>query len=523
VDWRLPYPSIRQPILAANCVATTQPLAAQAGLAMLAKGGNAVDAAIATAVALTVVEPVMNGIGSDAFAIVASGGQLIGLNASGRSPAGWTAARFANAPSMPATGWDSATVPGAVSAWVALHKRFGRLPFETLFEPAIGYARRGFLVSPVVAQIWLRQVALGAYPEFARVFLPEGRAPAAGEVFRCPDHANTLEAIAASDGQAFYRGAIAEAIAAAAKREGGAMTLADLAEHEPEWVTPLGVDFHGVRIHQLPPNGQGLAALIALGVLDRCDVEGLDADSAELQHLAIEATKLGIADAAAHVADPAAMRVEAETLLADGYLRERATLIRRDRAQAPDPGKPPQGGTVYLAAADAEGLMVSYIQSNYRGFGSGIVAPGTGVALNNRGACFSLDPGHPNCVGPRKRPFNTIIPGFATVGGAPLAAFGIMGGSMQPQGHVQIALRLFARGQNPQAAIDAPRWRVEGGDLMVESAWSGAFRAALAARGHKLVDGGLLDFGAGQVIWRLEGGGYAAASESRRDGQAVGF
>ena len=465
---------------------------------MLAKGGNAVDAAIATAVALTVVEPVMNGIGSDAFAIVASGGQLIGLNASGRSPAGWTAARFANAPSMPATGWDSATVPGAVSAWVALHKRFGRLPFETLFEPAIGYARRGFLVSPVVAQIWLRQVALGAYPEFARVFLPEGRAPAAGEVFRCPDHANTLEAIAASDGQAFYRGAIAEAIAAAAKREGGAMTLADLAEHEPEWVTPLGVDFHGVRIHQLPPNGQGLAALIALGVLDRCDLEGLDADSAELQHLAIEATKLGIADAAAHVADPAAMRVEAETLLADGYLRERAALIRRDRAQAPDPGKPPQGGTVYLAAADAEGLMVSYIQSNYRGFGSGIVAPGTGVALNNRGSCFSLDPGHPNCVGPRKRPFNTIIPGFATVGGAPLAAFGVMGGSMQPQGHVQIALRLFARGQNPQAAIDAPRWRVEGGDLMVESAWSGAFRAALAARGHKLVDGGPLDFGAGR-------------------------
>src|ERR1700722_15182812 len=353
VDWRIPYPSIRQPILAANCVATSQPLAAQAGLAMLAKGGNAVDAAIATAVALTVVEPVMNGIGSDAFAIVASGGQLIGLNASGRSPAGWTAARFAKAPSVPATGWDSAPVPGAVSAWVALHKRFGRLPFETLFEPAIGYARRGFLVSPVVAQIWLRQVALGAYPEFARVFLLEGRAPAAGEVFRCPDHANTLEAIAASDGQAFYRGAIAEAIAAAAKREGGAMTLADLAEHELEWVTPLGVDFHGVSIHQLPPNGQGLAALIALGVLDRCDLEGLDADSAELQHLAIEATKLGIADAAAHVADPAAMRVEAETLLADGYLRERATLIRRDRAQAPDPGKPPQGGTVYLAAADA--------------------------------------------------------------------------------------------------------------------------------------------------------------------------
>jgi gamma-glutamyltranspeptidase / glutathione hydrolase len=524
VDWRLPYPSIRQPILAANCVATSQPLAAQAGLAMLAKGGNAVDAAIATAVALTVVEPVTNGIGSDAFAIVASNGALVGLNASGRSPAGWTEARFADRRSMPATGWDSVTVPAAVSAWVALHKRFGRLPFKTLFEPAIGYAGRGFLVSPFIAQIWGRQVpTLGGYREFARVFLPQGRAPAAGETFRCPEQADTLEAIAASEGDAFYRGAIAEAIAAAAESEGGAMTLADLAEHEPEWVAPLAVDFHGVRIHELPPNGQGLAALIALGILDRSELDGFEADSAELQHLAVEATKLGMVDAAAHVADPAAMRIKAETLLADGYLRERAGLIHRDRAQAPDPGKPPQGGTVYLAAADAEGMMVSYIQSNYRGFGSGIVVPGTGVALNNRGTCFTLDPGHPNRVGPRKRPFNTIIPGFATVGGAPLAAFGVMGGSMQPQGHVQVALRLFAKGQNPQAAIDAPRWRVEGGDLIVESAWSGAFRAALAARGHKLVDGGLLDFGAGQVIWRLEGGGYAAASESRRDGHAVGF
>ena len=524
MDWRLPYPSIRQPILAANCVATSQPLAAQAGLAMLAKRGNAVDAAIATAIALTVVEPVMNGIGSDAFAIVASGGALVGLNSSGRSPAAWTAARFARSRSMPATGWDSVTVPGAVSAWVALHKRFGRLPFTTLFEPAIGYARRGFLVSPVVAQIWSRQAAtLGGYREFARTFLPQGRAPAAGETFRCLEQADTLEAIAASEGEAFYRGAIAEAIAAAAERDGGALTLADLAEHEAEWVAPLAVDFQGVRIHELPPNGQGLAALIALGVLDRCDLDDLEADGAELQHLAIEATKLGMADAAAHVADPAAMRVKAETLLADGYLCERADLIRRDRAQAPGPGKPPQGGTVYLAAADAEGMMVSYIQSNYRGFGSGIVVQGTGVALNNRGSGFTLDPARPNCVGPRKRPFSTIIPGFATVGGAPLAAFGVMGGSMQPQGHVQIALRLFGRGQNPQAAIDAPRWRVEGGDLMIEPGWSATFRAALAARGHQLVDGGLLDFGAGQIIWRLEGGGYAAASESRRDGQAVGF
>jgi gamma-glutamyltranspeptidase / glutathione hydrolase len=335
--------------------------------------------------------------------------------------------------SMPATGWDSATVPGAVSAWMALHKRFGHLPFQTLFEPAIGYARQGFLVSPVVAQLLLRQVAtLGGYREFTRVFLPQVRAPAAGELFRCPGPAETWEAIATSERRAFYRGAIAEAIAVAAAREGGAITLADLAEHEPEWVAPLGIDFRSVRIHELPPNGQGLAALIALGVLDRCDLHGLEADGAELQHIVIEATKLGMADAAAHVADPAAMRVKAETLLEDGYLCERAGLIRRDRAQAPDPSKPPQGGTVYLAAADAEGMMVSYIQSNYRGFGSGIVVQGTGIALNNRGACFSLDPDHPNCVGPRQRPFNTIIPGFATVASG-LRRYGRLDAAARPR------------------------------------------------------------------------------------------
>ena len=523
MDWRFPYPAIRRPILAANCVATSQPLAAQAGLAMLAKGGNAVDAAIATAIALAVVEPEMNGIGSDAFAIVASNGALTGLNASGRSPSAWTPARFANRRSIPETGWDSVTVPGAVSAWVALHKRFGRLPFPKLVEPAIGYARSGFLISPVVAELWGRQAAtLGGYPEFARTFLPQGRAPAPGEIFRCPEQAETLEAIAETEGQSFYRGAIAEKIAAASHREGGAMTVADLAEHRPEWVTPLSIDFQGFRIHELPPNGQGLTALIALGILERLDIAGLDLDGADLQHLAIEVTKLGIADAQAYVADAAAMRVSPEALLTDSYLSERARLIQRDRARVPSPGNPKQAGTVYLAAADASGMMISYIQSNYQGFGSGIVVPGTGIALNNRGNCFTLDTAHPNCVGPRKRPFHTIIPGFATRDGVPLVAFGVMGGAMQPQGHVQVALRLFAHGQNPQAAMDAPRWRVRGGDLLIEPGWSDRFRNALAARGHKLVDGEWADFGASQIIWRLEGG-YAAASDYRRDGQAVGF
>lgn len=524
MDWSFPYPSRRMPVLAANCVATTQPLAAQAGLSMLAKGGNAVDAAIATAVALTVVEPVMNGIGSDAFAIVAAGGALHGLNASGRSPAGWSAGRFAGRDAMPSLGWDSVTVPGAVSAWAALHEKFGRLPFEALFEPAIRYAHDGFLVTPGVSAMWQEQGrALRQFRGFADTFLPGGRAPAPGELFCSPGHATTLERIGATNGEAFYRGALAEMIAAAAKSDGAALSFDDLAEHSAQWVTPLAVDFQGYRIHELPPNGQGLAALIALGLLDRLDIGGLVPDGADLQHLLIEATKLGMADVAAHVGDPQSMLIPADALLAAGYLDERAKRIDRQRASAPSPGRPLEHGTVYLAAADAAGMMVSYIQSNFRGFGSGVVVPGTGIALNNRGSGFVLQAGHPNQVGARKRPLNTIIPGFATKDGATVAAFGVMGGSMQPQGHVQVSMRLFAKGQNPQSAIDAPRWRAEGGDLKTEAGWDEGWRAALAARGHVLVEAGPQGFGAAQIIWRLGEGGYAAASESRRDGQAVGF
>ncbi len=524
MDWSFPYLSVRRPVFAANCVATTQPLAAQAGLAMLAKGGSAIDAAVATAIALAVVEPVMNGIGSDAFAIVAKGDELYGLNASGRAPAGWTSARFASHNAMPATGWDSVTVPGAVSAWAALHHRFGRLPFAALFEPAIRYARSGFAVTPVVAELWQSQVArLGGYRDFADTFLPNGRAPATGELFSCPDQADTLELIAATNGEAFYRGALAEKIVATAKRDGGALSLEDLGDHAPVWVAPLGVDFQGYRIHELPPNGQGLAALIALGILDRFDLRSLGPDGAEVQHLEIEATKLAMADVKAHVADPEAMRVPVEALLGRDYLDERARLIRRDRASAPNPGRPPQQGTVYLTTADATGMMVSFIQSNYRGFGSGIVVPGTGIALNNRGSGFTLERDHPNILEPRKRPLSTIIPGFATKDGGAVAAFGVMGGTMQPQGHVQVATRLFAMGQNVQAAVDAPRWRVEGNKLTLEAAWDRDFRDALARRGHELEDGGNLDFGASQIIWRLGDSGYAAASESRRDGQAVGY
>jgi gamma-glutamyltranspeptidase/glutathione hydrolase len=524
MNWNFPYASPRMPVLADACVATSHPLASQAGLAMLAQGGNAVDAIIAAAVALTVVEPTMNGIGGDAFAILWDGRMLHGLNASGRAPRAWTPERYKGRDAMPGTGWDSVTVPGAVSAWMELHAKFGKLPFEALFAPAIRHARDGYLVTPVIAGMWRAQgPTLAHFEDYARTFLPDGRPPEAGERFRCPDQAATLETIAASRGEAFYRGALADMIVAASKAAGGAMTLDDLGAHRADWVEPLGVDFKGYRIHELPPNGQGIAALIALGILDRIDIEGLEPDSVELQHLMIEATKLGLADLRAHVADPAAMRVRPEDLLTCAYLDERAKLIDRERATVPAPGNPKRSGTVYLAASDANGMMVSFIQSNYRGFGSGIVIPGAGIAMNDRGACFTLEAGHPNEVGGGKRPLQTIIPAFATKDGAPVAAFGVMGGVMQPQGHVQVGMRMFAKGLNPQAAVDAPRWRVEGGTVFIEAAWDQDFRDRLAARGHAWEVGPSLPFGASQVIWRLPSGGYLAASESRRDGQAVGL
>ena len=522
MNWDFPYPSRRMPVLARNCVATTQPLAAQAGLSMLAKGGSAVDAAIATAIALTVVEPTANGIGSDAFAIVWDGNALSGLNASGRAPAGWTPERFTG-PVMPEAGWDSATVPGAVSAWVSLHEKFGRLPLDALFEPAIRYARDGFMVSPVISLQWARQVErLQRQPGFAETFLPHGRAPTAGQLFRAPDHAKTLALIATTGGEAFYRGAIAEAIARASQSAGGAMTQSDLASHSCDWVEPIAVSFRDHHIHELPPNGQGLAALVALGILDHCEIADLSPDSPEMLHMQIEATKIGMADVAAHVADVDHMRIDVAELLDPSRLADCARRIRRDRVDAAAPKRQRDGGTVYLTAADASGMMVSYIQSNFDGFGSGVVVPGTGIALNNRGACFVAAPGHPNSVAPGKRPLNTIIPGFITKDGGPVASFGLMGGTMQPQGHVQVVSRMLASGQNPQAAIDAPRWRVKENELLVEEAMPADAIRGLEARGHRAVRGTLFDFGASQIICRTAHG-YVAASESRRDGCAVGY
>jgi gamma-glutamyltranspeptidase/glutathione hydrolase len=524
--WEFPYASQRMPVLAANAVATSQPLGAQAGLRMLLKGGNAVDAALATAITLTVVEPTMNGIGSDAFALVWDRMQLHGLNASGRAPKAWTPERFAGHKSMPVTGWDSATVPGVVSAWAALSARFGRLPFAELFAPAIGYAESGFLLSPTVARQWQTQAPqLMDQPGFAPAFLPGGRAPQAGELFRNPAQARTLQAIAESRGEAFYRGELAHKIAAASHSQGGAMTVEDLAAHQPDWVEPIGGDYRGLRLHEIPPNGQGIAALMALGILSNFDLAQTPVDSADSMHLQMEAMKLAFADVYRHVADPASMQVSAQDLLDPDYLRRRAALIHRSQAQDFGHGVPPPSGTVYLTAADASGMMVSYIQSNYTGFGSGVVIPDTGISLHNRGFGFSLEPGHPNRVGPGKRPFHTIIPAFVTREGQPLMSFGVMGADMQPQGHVQIIVRLADYGQNPQAAADGPRWKVfRGRQIALEHAVSAQVAAELARRGHQVrhTERWNLEFGAAQLIYRVDGG-YVAASEPRRDGQAVGF
>jgi gamma-glutamyltranspeptidase/glutathione hydrolase len=522
------YPSRRSPILARNVVATSQPLATQAGIAMLAQGGNALDAALAAAITLTVVEPTGNGLGSDAFCILWDGKELHGLNASGRSPAAWTPDRFQHLTAMPERGWETVTVPGAVSAWVDLSARFGKLPFSALFAPAIAHAENGFLVSPVIADLWQRaERVLKDQPGFVEAFLPQGRAPRSGEVFRAPAMAQSLRAIAASKGEAFYRGALAEQIEVFAKAHNAALTAEDLARHRNDWCGTLSQTFGGVALHEIPPNGQGIAALMALGILGETGFASLAPDSVDALHLEIEAIKLAFADIEAHVADLDHMQaVTPRDLLQPAYLKRRAQAIDTKRAQAFGPGAPKEGGTVCLAAADADGMMVSYIQSNYAGFGSGVVVPGTGISLQNRGLGFTLQAGHPNQVGPAKRPFHTIIPGFVMKDGTPEMAFGLMGGSMQAQGHVQMVVRTMLWSQDPQTAADAPRWRfLSGVDVAVEPGLGEAAIAGLTARGHRISvepPDASYGFGGAQLIRRIEGG-YIAGSDPRKDGCAAGF
>lgn len=527
LDFSRPYPSARSPVMGRAMVSASQPLAAQAGLEMLRRGGSAVDAAIAAAMVLTVVEPTGNGIGSDGFAIVWDGSKLQGLNASGRAPAGWTPEHFAGHTAMPVRGWDSVTVPGAVSNWVALSDRYGKLPFATLAEPAIRYARDGFMVTPMIAELWRQGgETLKDQPGFAECFLPNGRAPKAGERITMPGHARSLQLIAESKGEAFYRGVLAREIIAFSDANGGVMSLDDLASHTVDWVDTIAVPFAGAMVHELPPNGQGIAALSGLGILEALGVGDYPVDSAETLHIVLEAMKLALADLNQHVTDEGHMRVPTAHLLDPAYLRERAELVG---ATAVDPGygKPKPGGTVCLSAADESGMMISFIQSNYMGFGSGVVVPGTGISLQNRGVGFSLDPAHVNVVAPRKRPFHTIIPGFAmNADGTPLMAFGLMGGPIQAQGHLQLMLRILRYGQNPQAAADAPRWRLDGGlKVAVESSFDPEVVAGLRARGHDIAvqpANGVFGFGGAQIILRTADG-YVAGSDPRKDGQAVAY
>jgi gamma-glutamyltranspeptidase / glutathione hydrolase len=533
-----PYTSTRLPVFARNVVSTSHPLAAQAGLRMLWQGGNAVDAAIAAAAALTLTEPVSNGLGSDAFCILWDGKELHGLNASGRAPQTWTPDYFHrkygdNAKTPPKRGMDSVTVPGAVGSWVALSERFGKLPFEDLMQPAIEIAERGYLLPVVVQQKWAAATPeLQSQPGFAQSFFPWGRAPRVGELFKFPAAARGLRAIAKTKGQAFYGGEIAQAIEKFSAEHGGSITARDFANYKAEWVTPIAQNYRGYTLHEIPPNGQGIAALIALGILENFDLASLAVDGVDSQHLQIEAMKLAFADVYRYVAEPSAMEVTPAQMLDPAYLKQRAQLIDLRQAQDFGAGNPVKGGTIYLTTADENGMMVSFIQSNYMGFGSGCVEPTFGVSLQNRGHGFSLDAkglNPANLVAPGKRPFHTIIPAFLTQNGQPVMSYGVMGANMQPQGHMQTLVRMLDYGQNPQAACDAPRWRYNAGmEINVEASLNAETAAGLQARGHQVgvINDSYQDFGAGQFIWRAgdpKVEGYVAASDARRDGLVAGF
>lgn len=523
-----PYSSQRMTTFAKNgMVATSQPLAAQAGLDILKKGGNAIDAAIATAACLTVVEPTSNGIGGDAFALVWTKGVLHGLNASGPSPKGISidAVKERGYDEIPKYGWIPVTVPGAPSAWAELSKRFGKLPLKDVLEPAIRYAEEGYPLSPILGKNWL--IAYNKFKEiltdeeFAHwfeTFAPNERAPKIGELWKSPGHAATLRSIAETGGESFYRGELAEKIDAFSKKYNGFLSAEDLANYKPEWVDPIKVHYRGYDVWEIPPNGQGLVALLALNTLK--GFEFPEKESVETYHKQIEAMKLAFADGQKYITESSKMSVKVDDLLADEYAAARRSLIG-STAYIPEPGTPPRGGTVYLATADNEGNMVSFIQSNYMGFGSGLVVPGTGIALQNRGNNFSLDPNHNNRLEGGKRTYHTIIPGFLTKDNAPVGPFGVMGGFMQPQGHVQVMMNTIDFHLNPQAALDAPRWQwLEGKKVLVENTFPHHIAQALARKGHDIqiaLDSG--HFGRGQIIWiDQETGVLRGGTEARTDG-----
>ncbi len=505
-------------------VATSQPLAAQAGLDILEQGGNAIDAAVATAAALTVLEPTSNGIGGDAFAQVWNDGTLYGLNASGPAPENISREELLETglEEVPDFGWEPVTVPGAPSAWNELSRRFGDLSLEKSLEPAVEYAERGYPIQPTLGKYWERAFETYAALEgeefrgWAETFAPEGRPPGIGEVWSSRAHAETLKEIARTGAESFYRGNLAERIASFSRSTGGYIQKEDLASYSPDWVEPIKTDYGGYGVWELPPNGQGLIASIALNILEQSDAG--PEDEAEFYHETIEAVKLAFADGKRYITDPDYMEVEPEKFITERYGTKRRKEIGSGAAEY-EPGVSGEEGTVYLAVADGSGNMVSYIQSNYMGFGSGVVVPETGIALQNRGSLFSLEEGHSNGLEGGKRSYHTIIPGFLTRKGSPVGPFGVMGGYMQPQGHVQVLRNIMDRGHNPQEALDAPRWRWdEKKSIEVEKSFPDHLLGKLARRGHDISvapDSG--GFGRGQFIWK-DGEVLIGATEHRTDG-----
>lgn len=527
-----PYASRRNLVYAARgMAASSHPLATEAGLRIMRSGGNAIDAALAVAAALTVLDPANCGPGGDCFAIVQLRGEpLIGLNSSGFSPALLNRDEVTSRglDEIPFDGWLPVTVPGAPAAWCALSRRFGSLPLTEVFAPAIELAQ-GYALSPDNADVLnlntseLTHLA-PQYPELEawfKLFNPERRSFRAGELYALPELGRTLQAIAQTEGEVFYRGELAEQIGKYSAATGGLLRQDDLAAYRPRWVAPVRTSYRGYDVWELPPNGQGLTALMALNILENFRFEGRD--DAHTLHLQMEAVKLAFSDALHEIADPSYMRRSVSELLSKDYARQRSGLITPS-AQLYAPGRPSGSDTVYFCTADGMGNSVSMIQSLYRNFGSRVVVPGTGICLQDRGACFSMLDGHVNQVAPRKYPYHTIIPGFLTKAGEPLGPFGIMGGYMQPQAHVQFLMNMLDFGLNPQAALDAPRfcWQ-QGLEFIMESAFDPKTVEALCARGHVIRSADGRDYGRGQAIFRTADGTLCGATEPRADGCVLGF
>jgi gamma-glutamyltranspeptidase/glutathione hydrolase len=529
-----PYTSQRNVVYGnRGMVATSQPLAAQAGLQILKEGGNAIDAAIATAACLTVVEPTSNGIGSDAFALVWVKGELYGLNASGQAPMALTpeAAKEAGyEKELPKYGLTPVTVPGTPGGWAELSEKFGKLPLTQVLAPAIDYAENGFPVSPTLAKYWKSGFEtfskVGKGDEFAawfETFAPNGETPKAGDIWKSQGHADTLRLIAETNAEAFYKGELADKIDELSRKYGGYIRKSDLEAYKPEWVQPISVNYRGYDVWEIPPNGQGLIALHALNILKGFEFQAKD--EVETYHKQIEAMKLAFTDGLTYITEKKSMSVSVEEILSEDYAARRRALIG-EKALTPEPGEPQKGGTVYLAAADGDGNMVSFIQSNYMGFGSGVVVPNTGIALQNRGNNFSLDPNHDNYLMPGKKTYHTIIPGFLTKDGKAVGPFGVMGAFMQPQGHVQVVMSTVDFHLNPQAALDAPRWMwTNDKTVLVEPNFPDHIAQALQRKGHnirKSVDES--GFGRGQIIWRNnETGVLSGGTEPRTDGEVASW